>query len=133
MNGNEHATRMSGTTDRSPTEEVEVAVVGAGPTGLALAVMLSSYGIQTAVLEGAAGPAPHTRAAVVHARTLETLEPLGVVGEMLGGRVLWEHEALGLGQGEGGVELVVRGARGRGGCGLATSSAATAGAASRGE
>ena len=166
MNGNEHATRMSGTTDRSPTEEVEVAVVGAGPTGLALAVMLSGYGIQTAVLDGAAGPAHHSRAAVVHARTLETLEPLGVVGEMLGGgvvvphfgvrdrdrlllgvdfdglptthpytlmlpqdrterillgalheqggKVLWEHEAVGLSQDEGGVELVVRGARGAG-------------------
>jgi 2-polyprenyl-6-methoxyphenol hydroxylase-like FAD-dependent oxidoreductase len=163
MNGNEHATRTSGTTDRSPTEEVEVAVVGAGPTGLTLAVMLSGYGIQTAVLDGAAGPARHSRAAVVHARTLETLEPLGVVGEMRGGGVvvphfgvrdrdrlllrvdfdglptthpytlmlpqdrterillgaheqgggvLWEHEAVGLGQDEGGVELVVRGARG---------------------
>ena len=164
MNGNEHATRTSGTTDRSLTEEVEVAVVGAGPTGLTLAVMLSGYGIRTAVLDGAAGPARHSRAAVVHARTLETLEPLGVVGEMLGGgvvvphfgvrdrdrlllgvdfdglptthpytlmlpqdrterillralheqggRVLWEHEAVGLGQEEGGAELVVRGARG---------------------
>ena len=166
MNGNEHATRTSGTTDRSLTEEVEVAVVGAGPTGLTLAVMLSGYGIRTAVLDGAAGPARHSRAAVVHARTLETLEPLGVVGEMLGGgvvvphfgvrdrdrlllgvdfdglptthpytlmlpqdrterillgalheqggRVLWEHEAVGLSQDEGGVELVVRGARGEG-------------------
>jgi 2-polyprenyl-6-methoxyphenol hydroxylase-like FAD-dependent oxidoreductase len=164
MNGNEDATRTSGTIDRSLTEEVEVAVVGAGPTGLTLAGMLSGYGIQTAVLDGAAGPARHSRAAVVHARTLETLEPLGVVGEMLGGgvvvphfgvrdrdrlllgvdfdglptthpytlmlpqdrterillgalheqggRVLWEHEAVGLSQDEGGVELVVRGARG---------------------
>jgi 2-polyprenyl-6-methoxyphenol hydroxylase-like FAD-dependent oxidoreductase len=82
MNGNEHATRTSGTTDRSPTEEVEVAVIGYGPTGLALAVMLSGYGIRTAVLDGAAGPARHSRTAVVHARTLE---PLGVAGEMLGG------------------------------------------------
>jgi ribulose 1,5-bisphosphate synthetase/thiazole synthase len=40
MNGNEHAPRTSDTTDRSLTEEVEVAVVGAGPTGLTLAVML---------------------------------------------------------------------------------------------
>src|SRR5215210_6196104 len=164
MNGNEHATQTSGTTDRSLTEEVEVAVVGAGPTGLTLAVMLSGYGIQTAVLDGAAGPARHSRAAVVHARTLEILEPLGTVGEMLGGgvvvphfgvrdrdrlllgvdfdglptahpytlmlpqdrterillgalheqggRVHWEHEAVGLSQDAGGVELVVWGTRG---------------------
>src|SRR3569832_1998111 len=82
MNGNEHATRTSDTTDRSLIEEV--AIVGAGPTGLTLASMLSGYGIRTIVLDAAAGPARHSRAAVVHARTLETLEPLGVVGEMLG-------------------------------------------------
>src|SRR5215207_6455900 len=91
MNGNEHATRTGGTTDRSLAEEVEVAVVGAGPTGLTLAVMLSGYGIRTAVLDAAAGPACHSRAAVVHARTLETLEPLGFVGEMLGGGVVVPH------------------------------------------
>ena len=44
MNGNEDATRTSGTIDRSLTEEVEVAVVGADPTGLTLAGMLSGYG-----------------------------------------------------------------------------------------
>jgi glycine/D-amino acid oxidase-like deaminating enzyme len=57
MNGNEHATRTSGTTDRSLTEEVEVAVVGAGPTGLTPAGMLSGYGIRTAVLDGCPGVA----------------------------------------------------------------------------
>src|SRR5215210_5685337 len=96
MNGNDHAIETgSTTTDGSLTEEVEVAIIGAGPTGLTLAVMLSGYGIRTAVLDGATEPAHHSRAAVVHAKTLETLEPLGVVGEMLGG----------------GVELVVRGAK----------------------
>ena len=88
MNPNEQATRTSDTTVRSLTEEVEVAIVGAGPTGLTLAGMLSGYGIRTAVLDGAAGPAPHSRAAVVHARTLESLEPLDVVDEMLGGGVV---------------------------------------------
>src|SRR5215217_8394213 len=88
---NEDATRTSGTADRSMPDEVEVAVVGAGPTGLTLAGMLSGYGIQTAVLDGAAGPAPHSRAAVVHARTLETLAPLGVVDEMVRGGVVVTH------------------------------------------
>lgn len=46
MNGNEHTTRTSGTTGRSLPEEVEVAVVGAGPTGLTLAGILSGYGIK---------------------------------------------------------------------------------------
>ena len=70
MNGNERATRTSGPTGRSHAEEAEVAVVGAGPTGLTLAVMLSGYGKRTAVLDGAAGPAGHSRAAVVHARPI---------------------------------------------------------------
>ncbi len=86
MNGNERAILTSGTTDRSMPEEVEFA--GAGPAGLTLACMLSGYGIRTSVLDGAAGPAPHSRAAVVHARTLE---PLGVVGEKLGGGVMVPH------------------------------------------
>src|SRR5919205_3012725 len=88
MNENEHAIETGNTTDRSLPDEVEVAVVEAGPTGLTLAGMLSGYGIRTAVLDGAAGPARHSRAAVVHARTLETLEPLGVVDEMLRGGVV---------------------------------------------
>src|SRR5215210_1655100 len=94
MYGNEHATRTSGITDRSLTEEVEVAVVGAGPTGLTLAGMLSGYGIQTTVRDGAAGPARHSRAAVVHARTLETLEPLGVADEMVRRGIVVPHFAI---------------------------------------
>src|SRR5919112_2488933 len=91
MNPNEHAIETGGTTDRCLAEDVEVAVVGAGPAGLTLAGMLSGYGIRTAVLDGPGAPARHSRAAVVHARTLETLEPLGVVGKMLGGGVGVPH------------------------------------------
>jgi 2-polyprenyl-6-methoxyphenol hydroxylase-like FAD-dependent oxidoreductase len=91
MNESEHAIRTSGATGRSLPEEVEVAVVGAGPAGLTLAGMLSGYGIRTGLLDGAAGPARHSRAAVVHARTLETLEPMDIVDEMLGGGVVVPH------------------------------------------
>lgn len=62
-------------------EEVEVAVVGAGPTGLTLAALLCGYGVRTAVLDRATGPAGQSRAAVINARTLETL---GVAREILG-------------------------------------------------
>ena len=64
-------------------EEVEVAVVGAGPTGLTLAALLCAYGIRTTVLDQATGPAGPSRVAVIPARTLETLESLGVAGEIL--------------------------------------------------
>jgi 2-polyprenyl-6-methoxyphenol hydroxylase-like FAD-dependent oxidoreductase len=56
-------------------------VVGAGPVGLTAAAMLAAYGIRTVVLDRADGPAGHSRAAVVHARTLETLKPIGIVDE----------------------------------------------------
>ncbi len=46
-------------------------MVGAGPVGLTAAAMLAAYGIRTIVLDGADGPAGHSRAAVVHARTLD--------------------------------------------------------------
>ena len=83
MNGNKRATNTVRPTLRSIPSEVEVAIVGAGPVGLTMATMLSAYGVRTAVFDRAAGPARYSRAAVIHARTLETLEPLGVVNEML--------------------------------------------------
>lgn len=72
-------------------EQVDVAVVGAGPTGLTMATMLTAYGVRTIVLDKAEGPADHSRAAVVHARTLEALEPLGVVDEMVAKGVAVPH------------------------------------------
>src|SRR3954465_5381410 len=53
------------------------AIVGAGPTGLALAATLASAGIDFVVVDRLAEGANTSRAAVVHARTLEILEKLG--------------------------------------------------------
>lgn len=55
----------------------DVAIVGAGPTGLALASTLASAGIDFVVVDRLAEGANTSRAAVVHARTLEILEKLG--------------------------------------------------------
>jgi thioredoxin reductase len=74
MNDREHATHAADSISRSMPDEVEVAVVGAGPVGLTMATMLAAYGIRTVVLDRAAGPAAHSRAAVIQARTLETLK-----------------------------------------------------------
>lgn len=93
MNGNERIGRMEVTPPRAEPygDEVEVAVVGAGPAGLTTATMLSAYGIRTVVLDRAAGPARHSRAAVVHARTLETLELIGIVDELVRRGVVVPH------------------------------------------
>src|SRR5919112_2000184 len=60
-----------------------VAIVGAGPTGLALAVTLASAGVDFVVVDRLAEGANTSRAAVVHARTLEVLAELGAAEELL--------------------------------------------------
>jgi 2-polyprenyl-6-methoxyphenol hydroxylase-like FAD-dependent oxidoreductase len=64
-----------------PRFDTDVLVVGAGPTGLALAVQLQLAGIDHVLLDALPQGANTSRAAVVHAHTLEMLEPLGVVAQ----------------------------------------------------
>ncbi|MEU6862573.1 FAD-dependent oxidoreductase [Streptomyces sp. NPDC046876] len=60
----------------------DVAVVGAGPTGLALAVTLAEAGVDFVLLDRQAEGANTSRAAVVHARTLEVLDELDPTGAL---------------------------------------------------
>ncbi|MEU0314008.1 FAD-dependent oxidoreductase [Nocardioides sp. NPDC006273] len=60
------------------TITTEVLVVGAGPTGLAVAARLAASGIDVTVIDNQASGDNTSRAAVVHARTLEVLADLGV-------------------------------------------------------
>jgi 2-polyprenyl-6-methoxyphenol hydroxylase-like FAD-dependent oxidoreductase len=60
-----------------------VAIVGAGPTGLALAVTLARAGVDFVLLDKQAEGANTSRAAVVHARTLEVLDTLGASAELM--------------------------------------------------
>jgi 2-polyprenyl-6-methoxyphenol hydroxylase-like FAD-dependent oxidoreductase len=61
----------------------DVVIVGAGPTGLTLAASLTAGGADVVLLDKAAEGDGTSRAAVVHARTLEVLEGLGVSGELV--------------------------------------------------
>ncbi|MFI5734489.1 FAD-dependent oxidoreductase [Kribbella sp. NPDC051587] len=56
----------------------EVVVVGAGPVGLAAGAALRQDGHSVVVVDKLAAGANTSRAAVVHARTLEVLEQIGV-------------------------------------------------------
>src|SRR6266496_6667090 len=56
----------------------DVLVVGAGPVGLAVAASLAGHGHDVTVVDRQATGAHTSRAAVVHARTLEMLERIGV-------------------------------------------------------
>jgi 2-polyprenyl-6-methoxyphenol hydroxylase-like FAD-dependent oxidoreductase len=60
-----------------PTE-TNVVIVGAGPTGLTLACLLAAEGVPFVLLERLAEGLNTSRAAVIHARTLEVLEELQV-------------------------------------------------------
>jgi 2-polyprenyl-6-methoxyphenol hydroxylase-like FAD-dependent oxidoreductase len=67
----------------------EVLVVGAGPTGLTAAVRLAQLGVPHVVLDAAASPTPTSKAALVHASTLELLAELDVADALIdAGRVM---------------------------------------------
>lgn len=57
-------------------------IVGAGPTGLALSAVLATEGVSFALVDRLAEGANTSRAAVVHARTLEVLEELEVADRL---------------------------------------------------
>jgi 2-polyprenyl-6-methoxyphenol hydroxylase-like FAD-dependent oxidoreductase len=63
--------------------QTDVAIVGAGPTGLALGAELRRLGVSAVILDRLAAGDNTSRAAVIHARTLEVLEPLGVTPELI--------------------------------------------------
>ena len=65
------------------TNHSEVIIVGAGPTGLALANELALAGIDTKIIERRADEPNLTRAFAVHARTLELLDARGLAEEVI--------------------------------------------------
>ena len=58
--------------------EAEVLVVGAGPTGLVLALWLARRGVRVRIVDKATEPGTTSRALVVHARTLELYRQAGL-------------------------------------------------------
>jgi 2-polyprenyl-6-methoxyphenol hydroxylase-like FAD-dependent oxidoreductase len=55
-----------------------VLVVGAGPVGLTLACELERHGVACRIVDMNEGPSLWSKAAVVHARTLEALDAMGL-------------------------------------------------------
>ncbi|MFE3182404.1 FAD-dependent monooxygenase [Streptomyces violascens] len=60
-------------------QETDVLVVGAGPTGLALAVVLRQAGLKVTVVERGTSRDQRTRAITLHAPTLEFLDALNLL------------------------------------------------------
>jgi len=64
-------------------DKADVVVVGAGPVGLAVAASLQQHGHNVVVVDNQAEGANTSRACVVHARTLEMLERIGVTKRLV--------------------------------------------------
>ena len=61
----------------------EVLIIGAGPTGLVLALWLTKLGVAVRILDKTAGPGTTSRALAVQARTLELYGQLELAEELL--------------------------------------------------
>ena len=70
---------MTAPTVRDPA----VLVVGAGPVGLLLACELARRGVAVRIIDKLASPTSQSRAIIVHARSLEMMERVGVADEVI--------------------------------------------------
>jgi 2-polyprenyl-6-methoxyphenol hydroxylase-like FAD-dependent oxidoreductase len=65
------------------TSGASVLIVGAGPVGLVAACELAGRGVRVRIIDRLPAPTEQSRAIVVHARTLEMFERMGVVDDVL--------------------------------------------------
>jgi 2-polyprenyl-6-methoxyphenol hydroxylase-like FAD-dependent oxidoreductase len=63
--------------------DTDVLIVGAGPTGLVLALWLTRLGVRVRVVDQAAAPGETSRALAVHARTLEFYDQIGLAQDVI--------------------------------------------------
>ena len=64
------------------TMEVPVLIVGGGPAGLTMSLLLSRHGVASLLVEKHAGPSPLPRARGIHARAMEILRVAGVEDDL---------------------------------------------------
>jgi len=67
----------------SENSNVDVLIVGAGPTGLTMACELLRHGITPRIIDKALAPTDKSKAFAIHPRTLELLDNIGIVDTFL--------------------------------------------------
>src|SRR5512139_846837 len=65
------------------TAPVDALIVGAGPTGLALAAQLAAHGVRPRLVDRALDRVHESRALAIQPRTLEVLAPFGVTDQLV--------------------------------------------------
>src|SRR6202044_1519359 len=81
--------------DASSSHHTDVLIVGAGPTGLVLALWLTRLGVRVRIIDRTAEPGTTSRALAVQARTLEFYRQIGLAdavvesGRKVGAMRLW--------------------------------------------
>ncbi len=78
-----HTARVPELSAGTELKRHRVVIAGGGPTGLALALGLANYGVASVVIESDATVCSGSRAGAFTRRTLEILEQLGVVDEVM--------------------------------------------------
>jgi 2-polyprenyl-6-methoxyphenol hydroxylase-like FAD-dependent oxidoreductase len=63
--------------------DVDVLIIGAGPTGLVAAIDARRHGLSVRIVEQGAQRSPHSKALVLHSRSMEVLDDLGCVEAVL--------------------------------------------------
>jgi 2,4-dichlorophenol 6-monooxygenase len=61
----------------------EIVIVGAGPTGLTLALLLARAGVRSTIVERLASPRTHPAACILSTRTMEVFREIQVAGPIL--------------------------------------------------
>src|SRR5688500_7639645 len=64
--------------------KTDVLIIGAGPTGLALACQFIRYGVDFVIVDKNETTTPHSKAIGVQARTLEIYEQIGLADKLIG-------------------------------------------------
>lgn len=65
------------------SEQLPILILGAGPTGLVLALALTKLGIKVRIIDKELEPRTASRAIIVHARTLEFYQQLGIAQKVI--------------------------------------------------
>jgi 2-polyprenyl-6-methoxyphenol hydroxylase-like FAD-dependent oxidoreductase len=74
---------MTDLSQRNASVDVDVLIVGAGPTGLMLANQLARRGVKPRIIDRHSGPAQQSRAMAVQARTMEIYSKMGLIDKAL--------------------------------------------------